>query len=38
MRRSDIILWYIADAITTCIILRNMCTNRKDKFDIKWIE
>ena len=38
MRRFDIPLRHMADVVATCIILHNMCTIGKDKFDIEWIE
>ena len=38
MRRSDISLRHMTDIVATCIILHNICTIRKDKFDIEWIE
>ncbi len=38
IRRFDISLRHIADAVATCIILHNMCIIGKEKFDIKWIE
>jgi hypothetical protein len=38
MRRADIPLRYMADVVCTCIILHNMCTIGKNKFDMEWIE
>ena len=38
MRRANIPLRHMADVVVTCIILHNMCTIGKDKFDIEWVE
>ena len=38
MRRSDISLRHMIDVVATCITLHNMCTIKKDKFDIEWIK
>ena len=38
MRRTDIPLRHMTDVVATCIVLRNMCTIGKNKFDIKWVE
>jgi hypothetical protein len=38
MRRADILLRYMTDVVCTCIILYNMYTIGKDKFDMEWIE
>ena len=35
MRRTDILLRHMTDVVATCIVLRNMCTIGKNKFDIK---
>ena len=38
MRRAYIPLRHMADIVTTCIVLHNMCTIENDKFDMEWIE
>ena len=38
MSRSDIQLRYMAHVVVTCIVLHNMCTIRRKKFDIERIE
>lgn len=36
--RFDIPLWYVTHIVAICIVLHNMYTICKDKFDMKWIE
>ena len=38
MRRSDISLRYMTNIVATCIVVHNMCTIGRKKFDIEWIE
>ena len=37
-KRADVPLRSIADIVSTCIVLHNLCIITKDKFDTIWIE
>ena len=38
MRIVDISLQHMTDVVTTCIVLHNICTIRKKKFNMECIE
>jgi hypothetical protein len=37
-KRADVPIKSVADIVSTCIILHNLCIITKDKFDSIWIE
>jgi hypothetical protein len=37
-KRADVLLRSVADIVSTCIVLHNLCIITKDKFDSIWIE
>jgi hypothetical protein len=37
-KRAYVPLRSVADIVSTCIVLHNLCINTKDKFDSNWIE
>ena len=38
MKRGDIPLRHMTNVVAICIVLHNMCTIEKGKFDKEWIE
>ncbi len=38
MKNEDVPLWHMVDIVSTCIVLHNICTTKKDGFDGKYIK
>jgi hypothetical protein len=38
IQKTDVPLRSVADIVSTCIVLHNLCIITKDKFDSIWIE